>query len=131
METLSRRSMSGARLAAFRAMDAFALEAYRASRELAVRSGDEFLAREIRRAAARSGGALVGATAASPGSPIEQRCLERARSGLVEGRYYVFLARRLGLLDARDYRGLTARHDAALRELEKLGTAGSRGDGLD
>ena len=51
METLSRRSMTGARLAAFRAMDAFALEAFRASRDLSVRSGDDFLARELRRAA--------------------------------------------------------------------------------
>lgn len=120
MEALSRRDMSGARLAAFRAVDAFALEVFQALRGLSHGEHERFLSDELRRSVARGGGALVGATAAVPGGPVERRCLEQVRAELLEARYYVFLARRLGVFDSRTYRGLTGRHDAALREVDRL-----------
>jgi four helix bundle protein len=107
------------RVRAFKAADAFAVEAYRVSAALpaAAPSG---LIEAIRRVALRSGGALVAASTNPAGGPGEQRLLERARAELIEGRYYLDLARRLGLLDVRRYRGLTARHEAALQELGAL-----------
>lgn len=124
MEALSRRAMSGTRLAAFRAVDAFAIEVFQALQG-SPRVGQEgFLSSELRRSVARGGGALVGATAAAPGGAVERRCLERASSELLEARYYVFLARRLGIFDSRTYRSLTGRHDAALREVERLRDGG-------
>ena len=74
----------------------------------------------IRRVALRSAGALVAASAKRPGGADEQRLLERARAELIEGRYYLYLARRLGVLDVKRYRGLTSRQDAAVRELDRL-----------
>lgn len=103
------------RLTAFRATDAFAVEAYRIARALPRDSGG--LADEIRRAAARSGGAVIAASAADPGCEDERRQIERARRALFEGRYYLYLARRFGLLDSRRYRAITVRQDSALREL--------------
>jgi len=102
------------RVRAFRATDAFAVEAYRAA--AAMRPGG--LADEIRRAAIAAGGALVAAAATEAGGPGEREQLERARTALSEARYYLYLARRFGLLDARSYRALTVRQDAALRELD-------------
>lgn len=117
------------RLRAFRATDAFALEAFQAMQALG-RTEGAALAREIRRVAARSGGALVAASAASPGEPAERRALESARSGLLEVRYYLYLARRLGFLELRRYRRLASQQDAALRELDGLLDPG-RPAGLD
>ncbi len=107
------------RVRAFRATDAFALETYRVSRTVG-EAQHRTLLNEIRRAAVRSGGALVAAAGAASGGPTERRFLERARSGLLEGRYYLYVARRVGLLDLKRYRGLTVRQDAALRELDAL-----------
>lgn len=107
------------RVRAFRAADAFAVEAYRVSAALPV-SGPVGLVEAIRRVALRSGGAVVAASANPPGGADERRLLERARCELIEGRYYLYLARRLGLLDVKRYRGLTARQDAALREIDRL-----------
>jgi four helix bundle protein len=110
---------SDRRLRAFRATDAFALEAFQAVRALGKSEG-EMLAREIRRVAARSGGSLVAASAAPPGGDAQRRGLEVARSGLLEVRYYLYLARRLGFLDIKRYRSLVTQQDAALREVEAL-----------
>ncbi len=107
------------RVRAFRALDAFAVEAYQAARIVAQQEGMG-LADEIRRALTRSGGALLGACAAAAGSAAEKRGLESAREGLLEGRYPLYLARRLGLFDVRRYRMLAARHDTALRSIEAL-----------
>jgi four helix bundle protein len=104
---------------AFKAADAFAVEAYRASAGLHS-SAPVGLIEAIRRVAMRSGGALVEASANPPGGADERRLLERARAALIEGRYYLYLARRLGMLDVKRYRGLTARQEAALRELDAL-----------
>ena len=106
------------RLRAFRATDAFVIEAYRLSTTLDGIQGRE-LAREVRRILSRCGGSLVAAAAAKPGDENERRCLERACMGLAEGRYVLYLARRLGLLDLRRYRAVVARQDAAQRELDK------------
>ena len=119
MEALKDRPPTNAKLRAFRATDEFTLEAFRAARRLKTGDG-EGLAQEIRRTAAQSGGAVVAATSSPPGGEVERRFLETARHGLVEGRYYLYLARRLGLLDLRRYRGLAARQDAALKEVEAL-----------
>jgi len=107
------------RLRAFRATDTFAIEAYQVVRRLGQTDGAG-LAREIRRVVARSGGALVAASAATPGADAERRELELARSGLLEVRYYLYLARRLGFLDLKRYRSLALQQDAALREVEAL-----------
>ena len=105
------------RVLAFKATDAFAVEAFRVSGSLRRTANSELLD-EIRRVAIRSGGALVAASASTPGGESERRHLCRARDDLLEGRYYLYLARRLGLLDLKRYRGLTVRQDVALRELE-------------
>lgn len=107
------------RLRAFRATDAFAVEAFQATRAMGKSEGDA-IAREIRRVAARSGGALVSASSAAAGGERERAGIETARAGLLEIRYYLYLARRLGFLDLRRYRLLTQQQDAALRELDSL-----------
>ncbi len=50
----------------------------------------------------------------------ERELLERAKADLIEGRYYLYLARRLGALDVKRYRALSLRQDAAVREIEVL-----------
>lgn len=111
------------RVRAFRATDAFVLEAYRDAASLRGAPGGE-IGREIRAVVMRCGGALVAASAAPSGRTAERRLLESARISLAEGRYYLYLARRLGLLDQRRYRALMARHEAALRELDTALTDG-------
>ena len=123
METLtSELRKDDPRVRAFRATDAFAVEAYRAA--AAMRPGG--LADEIRRTAIAAGGALVAAAATDCGGDDEKRQVDRARTALTEARYYLYLARRFGLLDARSYRALTLRQDAALRELDSGGTLRAR-----
>jgi four helix bundle protein len=107
------------RMTMFKATDAFAVDAYSVARWLKGEQGTG-LAAEIRRTAVTSGGAVVAASASEPGGDQERKHLERARSALIEGRYYLYLARRFGILDLRRYRALTARQDAALRELDAL-----------
>ena len=115
--------VTGDRVRAFRAADALAVETYRAfAGGSGVGCSD--LVSAIRGTALRSGGALVAA-AASDGGAGEQRHLVRAWDQLAEGRYYVYLARRLGLLDAKRYRNLTVRHEAATREIEALLRSGA------
>lgn len=116
------------RMSAFKATDAFAVDAYGVARWLRGGKEDD-LAAEIRRTAVESGGAVVAASASLPGGARERQQLERARSSLIEARYYLYLARRFGLLDLKRYRALTLRQDAALRELEAVlqGPAAARG----
>ncbi len=108
----------GRRIRAFKAADAFAVEVFRVSKTLS--DSDAGLARQIRQAAVRCGGALVAASGSPPGSSDDHRWLGKARGELLEGRYYIYLARRLGLLDLRRYKSLTLRQDAALKELDAL-----------
>jgi four helix bundle protein len=108
------------RLVTFRATDAFAVEAYRVSRTLRGSRAVDGLADEIRRTAMRSGGAVVAASGSDAGGEAERRHLERARAAMYEGRYYLHLARRFGMIDLKCYRNLTLRQDAALRELDTL-----------
>lgn len=103
----------------FRSVDAFAIDAVRAADDLE-RAGHRGLADELRRAVTRTGGAVVVAAGAGEGGEHEQGHLRRARDGLLESRYHLYLARRLGCLEARRYRRLGARHDAALTEVEGL-----------
>lgn len=100
------------RLRAFRAADEFAVEVFRVTRRFSEPEG-RTLAGEIRRATVRAGGALV---AASWGDR-EMESLGAARERLLEARYYLSLARRLGFLEGKAYRQLTVRQDAAIREL--------------
>jgi len=110
---------SDRRVSAFKTTDAFAVEAYRVASALPSRGGAG-LAEEIRRAAVAAGGAVVAASAYSDGGAEERALLRRARRALFESRYYLHLARRFGWLDARRYRGLTLRQDAAVRELDAV-----------
>ena len=98
------------RLSAFKATDAFAVEAYRATRSLGGTVGAA-LAEEIRRTVVRSGGGIVAASTSEAGGIGERQHLERARACLAEGRYYLHLARRFGLLDAKRYHALTVRQE--------------------
>ena len=107
---------SARRVRAFRATDQFALAAWQAARSFA-RADGEALAREVRRALARSGGALVAAATGPTSDPTVRRALEAAHASLLEVRYYLYLARRLGCLDLKAYRQLAALQDVALREL--------------
>ena len=109
---------SDRRLVVFRAADAFTVEAFRAAVSLPAASGGAGLAADLRRTVLAVGGAVVAATACPAGSPTERANLERARAALYESRYYLHLARRFGWLDAKSYRALTLRQDAATREVD-------------
>ena len=63
---------------------------------------------------------MVAASADAAGCEDERRQLSRARRELLEGRYYLSLARRLGLIDSRRYRAVILRQDAAFREVDTL-----------
>ncbi len=107
------------RVRAFRAADQFALAAWQTVRAFAKSEG-ESLAREIRRAVARSGGSLVAAASAPPGDEGGRRALESAHQSLLEIRYFLYLARRLGCLDLKKYKELAALQEVALREVASL-----------
>jgi four helix bundle protein len=109
----------GRRMRAFRATDHFVLSVYQAVRGFTRPEADE-LSREIRRAVARCGGALVGASASPDDDPDARRALAAAHRGLLEIRYFLYLARRLGCLDLKRYKQLATLQDAALRELAQL-----------
>ena len=107
------------RVRAFRATDHFALAVWQAVRAFHRPEG-ESLAGEIRRAIARSGGALVAAASAKEATEDARRALESAHRGLLEIRYFLYLARRLGCLDLKKYRELSILQEGALRELASL-----------
>lgn len=115
MEALS----TDRRVSAFKSTDAYAVEAYRVASALPSKAGGG-LAEEIRRAVVAAGGAVVAASAYIEGGEEERALLLRARGALFESRYYLHLARRFGLLDARRYRALTLRQDAAVRDLDSV-----------
>ena len=107
------------RVRAFRATDQFALAAWQAVRAFKRVEG-ETLAVEIRRAVAKSGGSLVAAASAQEGDVDARRAMERAHQGLLEIRYFLYLARRLGCLDLKKYKELASLQEAAVRELSSL-----------
>ena len=107
------------RVRAFRAADQFALAAWQAVRAFAKTEG-ESLAREIRRSIARSGGSLVAAASAHEGDEGGRRALESAHQSLLEIRYFLYLARRVGCLDLKKYKELAALQESALREVASL-----------
>ena len=107
------------RVRAFRATDHFALAVWQAVRAFNRPEG-ESLAREIRRAVARSGGSLVAAASAHEAGEDARRALANAHQGLLEIRYFLYLSRRLGCLDLKKYKELSALQDSALREVASL-----------
>ena len=109
-------STAEGRVRAFRATDHFVLAVWQAVRTFGKAEG-ESLAQEIRRAVARSGGALVAAASAPEGDAAAQRSLAGAHQGLLEIRYFLYLARRLGCLDLKKYRELATLQEAAIREV--------------
>ncbi len=113
------RSPGERRVRAFRATDQFALAVWQAARAFN-RGEGESLAREIRRAVARSGGALVAAASADEHGEPARRALESAHQGLLEIRYFLYLGRRLGCLDLKKYKELATLQESALRELASL-----------
>jgi four helix bundle protein len=104
---------------AFRTTDQFALAAWQAVRAFKPPEG-ESLAQEIRRAIARSGGSLVAAASADEADQDARRALHNAHQGLLEIRYFLYLARRLGCLDLKKYKELAALQEGALREVSAL-----------
>jgi four helix bundle protein len=110
---------AGRRVRAFRATDHFAVSVYQAVKAFTRPEGED-LAREIRGAVARSGGALVAASSAAADDAEGRLALARAHRGMLEVRYFLYLARRLGCLDLKRYRQLATLQDAALRELAAL-----------
>lgn len=116
MDTVTPRDR---RLRAFRTTDAFVVEVYRLAQALAGSQSANF-ATELRQGALRCGGAIVAACSAEPGGTSERHWLEQARGLFAELRFTLYLARRLGLIELRQYRGLSARQDAAQRELDAL-----------
>jgi hypothetical protein len=104
----------GGWLASFRAADAWAVASWEAA--AAIPPGHRELAAAMRKAALGCGGCLV---AAAEGREREQQ-LRGARQWLFEGRYALYLACRLSLVDARRYRALSGYLERALRETEGL-----------
>ena len=119
---MSRLSTPGGKL--FRSVDHFTVEAFKAARAMDRQEGGD-LAREIRRLCSASGGALVAASSLARGGDEEGRLPASTRSWLMEARYYLYLARRLGFLEHRRYRQLTAIQDVAVREVEAFIRCGS------
>jgi sugar phosphate isomerase/epimerase len=106
----------GGTVDAFRAVDAFAIDAWKAARQMGRGEGDT-LSAELRGQLARCGGALVALSGHPPDSPAARRGMEEAREALARCRFALYLARRLGLLELRTYRALAVRGDTALKEL--------------
>jgi four helix bundle protein len=94
-------------------LDELAREVYRATQHFPSLER-EGLGRTLRRTAVSA--AVRLAADDGPGGA------EQASVHLAELRYYLYLARRLRLLDAVSYRSATARHDRAARVLERLRT---------
>jgi four helix bundle protein len=107
------------RIRAFRATDHFVLSVYQAVRGF-TRPEAEELGGEIRRSVARCGGSLVAAASGREDDEESRRSLAAAHRGLLEIRYFLYLARRLGCLDLKRYKQLATLQDAALRELAQL-----------
>jgi len=107
------------RVRAFRATDHFALAVWQAVRAFN-KPEAESLAREIRRAVARCGGSLVAAASLPDGDGAGRLALAAAHQGLLEIRYFLYLARRLGCIDLKRYKELASLQEAALREVASL-----------
>jgi hypothetical protein len=109
---------------AFRIADGFAFEAWCAVRRLAGPEG-ALLAGEVRLRIGRAGAALLAASSARPGSTEERGGVLDARKDLLEARYLLYLARRVGALDLKVYRRLTSAHDGADQDLAALAREGA------
>lgn len=107
------------KMRAFRAADAFAIEIWQLAASISS-SAPRSLVDAIRCSAMHCGGALVAASADESDGEAQRDQLTRARRELLEGRYYLSLARRLGLIDARRYRAVVSRQDVAFKELDGL-----------
>jgi hypothetical protein len=103
----------------FRSVDHFTVETFKTARSMDREAGSD-LGRELRRLCSASGGALVAASGFDAGGEEEQRLLASSRAWLMEARYYLYLARRLGFLEHRRYRQLTSFQDLAVREIEAI-----------
>jgi len=102
---------------AFCAADDLAVELFRVARRVE-RSGGADLAVEMRRSASKCGAALVTACAVTGTAGSRRPRILEARDRLLEVRYHLHLARRLGLLEAGFYRRSAGAHESALRALE-------------
>ena len=103
--------------ASFRAADAWAVAAWEAA--TALPPGHRDLAVVLRQAALGCGARLV---AAAEGEERDVQ-LREARGFLFEGRYALYLARRLSAVDGRRYRSLSGYLDRAFRETAALSHA--------
>lgn len=107
----------------FRAADDFAVEVFRACRDLRRRGGTE-LAVEMRRSATQCAAAVVRASAARGNGEERRIPLLDARDRLLDARYHLHLARRLGLIEILSYRRVAGSHESALRAVEAWLRAG-------
>ncbi|NIM01080.1 MAG: four helix bundle protein [Acidobacteria bacterium] len=105
---------AGGWLETFRAGDAWVVASWEAAAALAPGTGE--LARRMRRGALDCGCALVAAAQCSAGED-RRGYIERAHGSLMEARYLLYLAKRVGSLDSKRYKALTTRLDRALREI--------------
>jgi four helix bundle protein len=105
------------RLRAWSHLDELVQEVYRVTR-LFPAEEREGLVRAIRQSAVA---AAVRLAAIEPGGRAGPgAALGRALARLSELRYYLYLARRLRLMETGSYRAVVARHDRAARLLERL-----------
>ena len=111
------------RLRAWSLVDELVLEVYGMTRHLP-EGAPEDLAAALRSAALRS--ALQIVRGAHGDSGDFSAALGSAQGSLAELRYYLYLARRLGVIDIRRYRIACGRHDRVHRFLrESRGEAGN------
>lgn len=112
-----RRPPADSRVRAWGLLDELVQEVYRATR-LFPAEEREGLVRAIRQSAVAA--AVRLASTEVPGPRGAETGLCRAAARLSELRYYLYLARRLRLIESGTYRAVVARHDRAARFLDRL-----------
>jgi four helix bundle protein len=105
------------RVRAWGLLDELVQEVYRATRLFPAEERDG-LVRALRQSAVAAAVRLASAAPSRPGAP--DGALLRAMARLSELRYYLYLARRLRLIESGTYRAVVARHERAARYLERL-----------
>jgi four helix bundle protein len=105
------------RVRAWGLLDELVQEVYRATR-LFPAEEREGLVRAIRQSAVAAAVRLASGGPAVPEVP--DTSVLRASARLSELRYYLYLARRLRLIESGTYRAVVARHERAARFLDRL-----------
>ena len=112
-----RRPPTDPRVRAWGLLDELVQEVYRATRMFPPEER-EGLVRAIRQSAVAAAVRLASSeTPPGGGGPAG---LNRASARLSELRYYLYLARRLRLIESGTYRAVVARHERAVRFLDRM-----------